>query len=470
MSYKKNLPKLLKYNIKQMYYNIYIITYYNMNAIDCPICLEIINNDDSITILCNHKFHLSCLHLLHEKNLEKIELECPLCRSSFYFFNELLRKKICGKTLFLLQKFINYDGSLNKIYDYKNEFDYMIMSPKYYYTILLWREILLKNNSFKIKKLLNYGALINSRNNLDDNLLIWALKNRCSLHIIKILVYYGIDLYASNNFGENGLGYSILNDSCLRIIDFLASVYDINEVDEDGNNALMACVKLSKSIYIIKILLRYDANINKTDIFGNSILMVAIVNKYSLEDIDYLLKKGSNINYTNKIGYNVITLGVINNIDKQFVKFLVKKGCNLNNFLIPLIIPTDTFAAMTNFIFILKYYKDDLEMVTFLLDNGADINLCMKNGNTPLIMALVYKCSFEIVNLFIKNGAFINIQNIIGSSPLIVAIKNDAEKEIIKLLLINGADKNLKNNDNESAFMIAQNKNYDHDILKLLEC
>ena len=29
-----------------------------MNDNDCPICLEVINKNDSMTILCNHKFHL----------------------------------------------------------------------------------------------------------------------------------------------------------------------------------------------------------------------------------------------------------------------------------------------------------------------------------------------------------------------------------------------------------------------------
>ena len=441
-----------------------------MNDNDCPICLEVINKNDSMTILCNHKFHLSCLHILYDKNLEKIGLECPLCRGTFNFFSELLRKKICGKTLFLLQKFINYDGSLNKIVDFDEDFDYMIWVPKYYYTILLWRQILLGYNTFKIKKLLENGADINSRNNYDDNLLIWALKNRCSLHIIKILVYLGVNLNAFNSSGENGLGYAISSESCLLIIDYLASVYNINKTDEEGNNALMACVKMSKNIEVIKILLKYGADINKNDNYGNSIFIIAVINNYSIEDLDFLLNEGAIIDYFNHLGYNALTIAVLNNIELDIVKFLIIKGCPINNFLIPYAPMDGTFAPMTNFIFILKYYKDNLEMINFLLENGANINLAMKNGNTPLIMALVYKCGFEIIELFIKNGALINIQNVIGSTPLIVAVKNDHGIDVIKLILENGADKKLKNNENETAYIICRKKNYGLDFLSLLEC
>ena len=353
-----------------------------MNDNDCPICLEVINKNDSMTILCNHKFHLSCLHILYDKNLEKIGLECPLCRGTFNFFSELLRKKICGKTLFLLQKFINYDGSLNKIVDFDEDFDYMIWVPKYYYTILLWRQILLGYNTFKIKKLLENGADINSRNNCDDNLLIWALKNRCSLHIIKILVYLGVNLNAFNSSGENGLGYAISSESCLLIIDYLASVYNINKTDEEGNNALMACVKMSKNIEVIKILLKYGADINKNDNYGNSIFIIAVINNYSIE----LFNK-------NIINYNYYA-----------IQLLIDNGYNVTN------CSKDTF--------ILSIIKQNYMIINLLLKNKYDINNCttevfehlMLNGFSDIIDVLVdngydiNKCSKETFSKAIENG------------------------------------------------------------------
>jgi hypothetical protein len=45
---------------------------------DCPICLEPLNNDNQLKLKCNHSFHSKCL-IQVENSL------CPLCREPFSY-------------------------------------------------------------------------------------------------------------------------------------------------------------------------------------------------------------------------------------------------------------------------------------------------------------------------------------------------------------------------------------------------
>ena len=45
-----------------------------------------------------------------------------------------------------------------------------------------------------------------------------------------------------------------------------------------------------------------------------------------------------------------------------------------------------------------------LEVVKFLIENGANINLCNKKGQSPLEIAYLYKCG-DIVTYLLEKGA-----------------------------------------------------------------
>ena len=77
---------------------------------------------------------------------------------------------------------------------------------------------------------------------------------------------------------------------------------------------------------------------------------------------------------------------------------------------------------------------DDLEIVKYLLENGADINAKDNYGTTALMKASS-NGQLEIVQFLIENGADINIKNNEGKTALDVA----ATKEIKKVLRKAGA-------------------------------
>lgn len=59
-------------------------------------------------------------------------------------------------------------------------------------------------------------------------------------------------------------------------------------------------------------------------------------------------------------------------------------------------------------------------IVQLLLNNGADIDFCNENGNSPLHIACEYGHE-SIVRLLLSNGAKINSRTKNGASPLHIA-------------------------------------------------
>jgi len=96
------------------------------------------------------------------------------------------------------------------------------------------------------------------------------------------------------------------------------------------------------------------------------------------------------------------------------------------------------------------------EIVEFLLDKEADVNLTDIEGNTALnIAASAEFSSPEIVELLINAGSDVNTVNSNGNTPLMrAALSNN--KEIFKILLENNADKSIKNKDGKTVYEYAR--------------
>nr|XP_034330656.1 uncharacterized protein LOC105344498 isoform X23 [Crassostrea gigas]XP_034330657.1 uncharacterized protein LOC105344498 isoform X23 [Crassostrea gigas] len=98
--------------------------------------------------------------------------------------------------------------------------------------------------------------------------------------------------------------------------------------------------------------------------------------------------------------------------------------------------------------------------VQLLLSNGADINLCKKDGTSPLFIAC-QNGHDSTVQLLLSNGADINLRNKNGATPLYIACQN-GHNSTVHLLLSNGADINLCTKDKVSPLIYAfVNRHYE---------
>lgn len=89
-------------------------------------------------------------------------------------------------------------------------------------------------------------------------------------------------------------------------------------------------------------------------------------------------------------------------------------------------------------------YRGSLDMVRFLIDKGADINVVAGDGGTPLFWAAGGDNSGELVQLLLDRGARIDVKNRVGTTPYEKAVYRAISKgdnyEVLKIFLDHGID------------------------------
>jgi len=86
----------------------------------------------------------------------------------------------------------------------------------------------------------------------------------------------------------------------------------------------------------------------------------------------------------------------------------------------------------------------NVEMVQFLLDKEANVNIADQERFTPLHWAAMYDQK-DIAEMLLKKKADVNAQDSHNWSPLRIAVVHN-QPEVAGLLLNNGADPNIKDN------------------------
>lgn len=146
--------------------------------------------------------------------------------------------------------------------------------------------------------------------------------------------------------------------------------------------------------------------------------------------------------------------------NKEILLELIQNGADVNqkttneNYWTPLILAFDTDTDENEENDIKQSHQSRRQdTVQLLLSNKADINLCMKDGASPLLIASK-KGHDNIVQLLLQNGADINFSKEDGASPLYVACR-EGHENIVQILLSNGADINVCMEDGTSPLHVA---------------
>ena len=107
------------------------------------------------------------------------------------------------------------------------------------------------------------------------------------------------------------------------------------------------------------------------------------------------------------------------------------------------------------------------EVVRMLLNNGADVNVKDDTGTTALFSAILYRHT-EVVRILLENGADVHVKTMYGSTTLDMA-SWDGDIEIVAMLLENGADVNAKSTTGSTALMKASLNGHTEVVRMLLE-
>lgn len=203
---------------------------------------------------------------------------------------------------------------------------------------------------------------------------------------------------------ENKLISTVLYKDIAEVEKVLAEGVDINQQDGNGYTSLIwACSFSSDENYRekAKLLISEGANVNISTNEGNTALIEAAGN--SPEIFDLLLEKGADLNAKKKDGtgayYNCM-IGLVlkgHNTLQVVAKHLLSNGANVDEAPV-----SGDLQGFTPLIFAARGNK--IDVVNFLIENGANVNAKNVKEQTPLSLA-EKAGNAEIVIILKANGA-----------------------------------------------------------------
>ena len=105
--------------------------------------------------------------------------------------------------------------------------------------------------------------------------------------------------------------------------------------------------------------------------------------------------------------------------------------------------------------FLAAVAKNNIEIMTYLFKEGANIHATTRNGNTALMLAInanINANAMRCISFLLKEGVNVNQKGAFGMNPLLLSVityqneiyEKEQALEIIKILLLAGADRTVK--------------------------
>ena len=195
---------------------------------------------------------------------------------------------------------------------------------------------------------------------------------------------------------------------------------NVNSRFDDGQTPLHIAAIMGHSA-IARYLLQHDAETSVQDSLGSTPLHEAV--RYGHVDIaNSLLAEGANVNARDNLGKTPIMLIMPINTLLNTYSLLISYRADLTQKDMYGDTVLHAFAMMN-----LDAEKISIsDIISLLINNGADIDARNKEGVTPLEIA-VQKENIEIVKLLTEKGANIHTQDTHGNSPLSMAFASTNE-------------------------------------------
>ncbi|KAF8129139.1 ankyrin repeat-containing domain protein [Mycena galopus ATCC 62051] len=274
-----------------------------------------------------------------------------------------------------------------------------------------------------VKLLLQSGADVNTQGGQYHTALQAASTAR--LDIVELLLAHGADVNI-----EGGIYGTALQAACARgkveIIKLLLDHGADMNIEGGYHGTALQCASAKGNVEIVKLLLDHGADMNIKGGFYDMVLAAAAV--YGQLDVaKLLLDHGASVNIEG------CTNPALRNAEGKLevVKFVIEQGADLH---IDLPYHGTPLCAASE--------RGELEIVKYLIEHGADPNIHCSQGRA--LRHASTGGNLEVVKFLIEHGADPNIEEFYYGTPLCAASER-GELEIVKYLIEHGADPNIQN-------------------------
>jgi ankyrin repeat protein len=260
-----------------------------------------------------------------------------------------------------------------------------------------------------------------------------------NIHIIELLLSQEMSVNLTNILDMTPLHVSAARGNLEATKAFVERGAVLNNTDKYGYTPLMLAAYSGK-LEVVRYLTEVGANINVGSETIAAALLLAVGAEHS-QVLHFLLENGADINSSNAAwDMSPLILATLRQ-NLPFVKYLVQRGADVN------LCTTDGSALHA------AAYVGNLDITDYLLEKGADLNACDADGATPLAVAMFYNQT-ELGLYFMEKGADVNVPDFEKATPLHHAVWNNNLK-CTKHLVQLGANINYQGPENVTALSMA---------------
>ncbi len=259
-------------------------------------------------------------------------------------------------------------------------------------------------------------------------------------YIAEYLLEQGAQPNAKDSSGATALHEAVRYGYADIVKELISYGADVNTQDTLGKTPLLIITPEDTQFEIYEALLSNGADINATDSFGDTALHIASLTEAKLEVLEFLVSKGADINERNKKGVTPLAQAVEKRI-AEHIEFYARRGADIHA------------ADINNISPLYRSLDAGLEMTKQLI-NTQNISLRDSMGNTALHIAIAKNSSLDQITFLIDQGIDVNARNRNGHSALYLAVQ-DNNRSIGEKLLSSGADVFSTDSDNSSPLRLA---------------
>lgn len=299
-----------------------------------------------------------------------------------------------------------------------------------------------------VKLLIQFGAHVNTEQTENGYPPFISAVNGGNVQVIRLLLEHGADPTFHLKDGSTAIHAAISAEK--NPAESLEEVLkceelDVNEKIVDENNNAYTALHLASEVgdpRMIRALLARGAEINAPASKMSTPLIIACEHN-KVEAAIELIKHGADVTLCSEDG--TTALHIASAYSLELVKLLIEKGADVNA-----TTTTGDLQGATPLHIACEFGQT--EIVKLLLENKANVNCRLYNGQPPLINACKSGV-YEIVEALLKHGADAKLTSAGNTSALHVAVMTGS-LEIVKLLL-ETSDINLQNEEGNTALHIA---------------
>lgn len=320
-----------------------------------------------------------------------------------------------------------------------------------------------------ITRLIDFGANIDIADTEGNSLLHLAAETSNAAIVAKLLkIAPDKQAYINkqNKAGASALHSALLNRASASVIGQLINNGAAVDLTDSGGNSLLHLAMPTGDTDILDLIIakisKREEFINQKNIYGLTALEIALYNNSELGVIEWLINNGANVEAVDSSGNTPLHLAAqVANIEIDVLEALSSEAINLRTYINQRNNEGDTALSLV------ANHTTNIDLLTWLLSQGADINMLYNNNANIIKSAIDAGASIEVIRFLLFNGANPNLADNDGNNSMHSAVAAN-RVDLVELLLVEVNDIDQQNNRQENALHIAALKNVATDIIGLL--